>query len=190
MDRTITPELQQMYEKHVKQPSDINTHLPILWKYASECDHITELGVRDVVSTWAFLAAKPKKMISVDLLYNANIELAKKIAADNGIDFTFIQSDDIAIKLEATDLIFIDTWHVYHHLKKELDLHGNKSRKFLIFHDTVSCGVYGMPSPHENAKPGNKGIWPAITEFLAIHPEWKMLTHIPTNNGLTVLNRG
>lgn len=189
MDRTITPELQQMYEKHVKQPSDINTHLPMLRKYASECEHVTEFGVRTVVSTWAFLAAKPKRMVSVDILYNANIELAKKMAADNGINFTFIQADDTAIQIEETDLLFIDTWHVYHHLKKELDLHNSKVKKFLIFHDTVSCGVHGMPSPHENAKPGHKGIWPAITEFLAAHQEWKMLIHVPTNSGLAVLNR-
>jgi hypothetical protein len=31
---------------------DICEHLPILAKYASKCNHITEFGVRSVVSTY------------------------------------------------------------------------------------------------------------------------------------------
>ena len=41
--------------------TDIREHLLTLMFYAFECKHITEMGVRDVVSTWAFLAAKPNK---------------------------------------------------------------------------------------------------------------------------------
>jgi hypothetical protein len=46
-------------------PSDINEHLPTLLRYAQECDHITEMGVRWVVSTYAFVVASPKKIISI-----------------------------------------------------------------------------------------------------------------------------
>jgi hypothetical protein len=33
-------------------PSDINEHIPTILKYGQECEHITEMGVRWVVSTW------------------------------------------------------------------------------------------------------------------------------------------
>ena len=35
--------------------SDINEHLPTLYKYAQECDTVFETGVRGCVSSWAFL---------------------------------------------------------------------------------------------------------------------------------------
>ena len=51
--------IENYYNNLVNTPSDINEHLPTLRKYAEECDHITEMGVRWIVSTYAFLAAKP-----------------------------------------------------------------------------------------------------------------------------------
>ena len=59
--------LNEIYEKMCEKPSDINEHLPTLKKYASECDHITEMGVRTVVSTYALMMGKPKKLISIDI---------------------------------------------------------------------------------------------------------------------------
>jgi hypothetical protein len=34
--------------------SDINEHIPTLYEYAKNCEVIAEMGVRGVVSTWAF----------------------------------------------------------------------------------------------------------------------------------------
>ena len=36
-------------------PSDINEHLPTIFKYASECNSVLELGVRGCVSSYAFV---------------------------------------------------------------------------------------------------------------------------------------
>jgi len=48
--------------------SDINEHLPTIIKYGQECDHITEMGVRSVLSTWGWLASNPKNgLVSYDL---------------------------------------------------------------------------------------------------------------------------
>ena len=38
-----------------KKKSDINEHLPTLYRYASECQSVIELGVRGVVSSYAFV---------------------------------------------------------------------------------------------------------------------------------------
>jgi hypothetical protein len=35
----------------------------------------------------------------------------------------------------------------------------------------------------------NKGLWPAVEEFLAEHPEWVLHEKYVNNNGLTVLRR-
>ncbi len=43
-----------IYNNLCNEKSDINEHLPTLKRYAEKCDHITEMGVRSVVSTWAF----------------------------------------------------------------------------------------------------------------------------------------
>ena len=57
--------IEENYELKCKTISDINEHLPILKKYAEECDVVIEMGVRNVVSTWALLLAKPKKLIII-----------------------------------------------------------------------------------------------------------------------------
>jgi len=59
--------LENFYIEKCNTPSDINEHLPTLKKYAEECSHITEMGVRWVVSTYGLLMGKPKKMISYDI---------------------------------------------------------------------------------------------------------------------------
>ena len=33
--------------------SDINEHLPTLYKYSNDCESVLELGVRGIVSSWA-----------------------------------------------------------------------------------------------------------------------------------------
>ena len=40
-------------------------------------------------------------------------------------------------------MVFIDTWHVYGQLKRELERYKNESRKYLVMHDTTVDGIYG-----------------------------------------------
>ena len=65
--------IDEKFKINCLEPSDINEHLPTLLKYGKECEHITELGIRWVSSTWPLLLSNPKKMISVDIviLFNA-----------------------------------------------------------------------------------------------------------------------
>jgi hypothetical protein len=57
-------DLEEIVNTIWRTPSDINEHIPALVEYASECEHITEMGVRAITSTWAFLGAAPNKLIS------------------------------------------------------------------------------------------------------------------------------
>jgi len=189
----------EKYRQLSKTPSDINEHLATLKKYTEECDTIIEMGVRSIVSTWAFLAGKPKKLISLDLYnptkFGGNLQEVYDLASLTGIDFSFIEHDSLAYEMEPCDLLFIDTWHDYLQLKKELTRHHTKVKKYIIFHDTVSFGnsneknaeEMGILNQNETNLP--KGLWPAIEEFLYHNKNWVIWEKKPNNNGLTVLKR-
>lgn len=180
-DMNRTDDLEVIYNMCVVHECDTNELFPTLRAYAEKCDHVTEFGVRGVFTTWAFLARRPKRMVSYDIEYNANIEGAKKEAAKGGISFEFRLENTLKADIEPTDLLFIDTTHTYAHLKAELDRHAGKVSKFIAIHDTESFGLIG-----EDKGPGEKQ---AIDEFLDTHPEWRQKEHMTISNGLTILER-
>ncbi len=172
--------------------SDINEHLPILKRYAEECETITEMGIRYVVSTWAFLMARPKKIVSYDILtgldlnlFNSNLEELKNEAKAIGTEFEFHLKNVLEVEIEPTDLLFIDTYHEYNQLKQELELHSNKVNKYIILHDTTTFGESGETFK----EPNTIGIWPAVIEFLDENKNWSIKEKLTNNNGLTILEK-
>jgi hypothetical protein len=178
--------LNEIYLDNCSNYSDIQEHLPTLKKYTEECKHVTEMGVRYVVSTYAFMMGKPEKLISYDILPVENFGIdrmeLKKLALDNGTDFDFIVGDTTKIEIEETDLLFIDTWHVYKQLIVELKKHGNKVRKYIIMHDTTKFGEVGECNDGD-------GLMKAIYEFIEENPFWVIHEKYENNNGLTILKR-
>lgn len=193
-DLSAMQTIDEHFEYEKTRRSDINEHLDTLKKYSLECSHITECGVRNVVSTWAFLAARPKKYIGVDIL-PCPVQKAEALAKAEGIDFSFFQADTIHpdFVLEETDLLFIDTYHVYAQLRKELEIHNEKVRKYIIMHDTTCFGQFDQfheeYSEHIPDVPGKTGLWLAIIEFLESNDNWYLLERFENNNGLTILAR-
>lgn len=179
----MSESLNQIYERLYNTPSDINEHLPTLASYASECEHITEMGVRYIVSTYALLMGKPKKMISYDI-HMCRWEPVRDLVKED-TDFYFAIGNTLEIEIEPTDLLFIDTLHNYKQLKKELELHAKKVNKYIIFHDTTSFETVGE-SYSENPE---EGIWPAIEEFLQLNPQWTLKERFTNNNGLTIIEK-
>jgi len=187
------------------QPSDINEHLPTLAKFASDCNHITECGVRSVVSSYAFAyALKHKhnnKLIQVDLNSNENLDIFKNECNAENVNVVFYKDSDLTCPIEPTELLFIDTWHVYGHLKRELERWNTHVSKYIIMHDTtvdewdgetIRNGWNSIEQSNQTGIPEeeiNKGLWPAIDEFLESHPEWMLKERYTNNNGLTVLQR-
>jgi hypothetical protein len=185
--------------------SDINEHLPVLRSYASKVNHITECGVRSVVSSYAFadglLRKNPNKLIQVDLDSNENVKNFAQKCKEEGINVIFYQQSDLECPLEQTDLLFIDTWHVYGHLKRELARWHTMVNKYIILHDTtidadlgetVRIGWNAKSQSESTGIPVEEitnGLWPAVLEFLELHPEWRIEIRYENNNGLTVLSR-
>lgn len=184
LDDRYGSRLEDMYNYGWKQLNgDISEHFPVLRKYASECSHVTEFGTRGVVSTYALMAAKPKKLLTYDLVPNGHIWTAASVAKENDIEFGFMERDTTAISIEPTDLLFIDTLHTYSQLQRELTLHASNVRKYLIFHDTVSFG-------YKDEVGDGPGLMTAIEEFLGTHgSEWVLKERLENNNGLVVLQR-
>lgn len=190
-------EIEQIIYDISNQSSDINEHIPILIKYASECDHITEMGVRGIISTWAFLKGLPKKLISYDIQYpehwGSNLNDVYEIANKHSIQYEFKKENVLKIEIEETDLLFIDTWHTYDQLKAELLIHSPKAKKYIIMHDTTSFEYRDESAYSENAwengETSGKGLWPAIEEFLNESKNWVQHERFYNNNGLTILKR-
>jgi hypothetical protein len=176
--------IEEIYHQKCNDNSDICEHLPTLRRYAEKCDSVIELGVRSVVSTWAFLAAKPKIILSIDIKHpseyadydpnGCNLELVEELAWRNEISFGFIQADTLQVELPEADLIFFDTLHTYDQLSKELELHGHKARKYLIFHDTETY---------------KDELLPAIDQYVTFSSEWAYRERAYNNNGLIVVQR-
>jgi len=186
------------YEQLQNTPSDINEHLPTLKKYAEECDTIVEMGVRNIVSTWAFLSATPKKLISLDLynpsVYGGNLDEVYDAVNEIETDFSFVEGDSLTYNMDECDLLFIDTWHDFLQLKKELNRHHNQVKKYIILHDTTTFG-FKDENIYENYNESRvetnlpKGLYSAVDEFLLQNRNWIIWEKKPNNNGLTILKR-
>ncbi len=184
--------IQSIYEQKCATPSDIFQLLPLLKEYAEKCEHITEMGVRDPTSTYAFLAARPKKLVSYDIGRYPSVDQVESLVKEEGLDFKFILQDVLLADIEETDFLFIDTFHTKTQLERELALHSGKVRKYIGFHDSTSFEWVGENSYESVADKGTNcgvGIWPAIQEFLDTHPEWAIAFRTTINNGLTIIEK-
>ena len=197
--------LQQMYEHHCNNYSDIYEHIPVLYQLSRECSSIVEIGVRSMVSTWGILYGlshspyDQRSYIGVDLEFppSSQFHLAKTLSEDNGINFTFWRMNDMQIELEPTDMLFIDSLHTYCHLTYELEAFSSKVQKYICLHDTSDpwgnrddIEYYGdyseYPASYDRTK---RGLWPAVEDFLQRHPEWSLLERRTNNHGFTILER-
>ena len=179
--------------------SDINEHLPTLFRYAKQCNSALELGVRGCVSSWAISAGLLenkngiKKRIFMNDSRECQIGELVDILEPLGIDVKYEWKNDLEIEFgadEKYDMVFIDTWHVYGQIKRELEKFSAVATKYIIMHDTTVDEVdgetlreYGYNYQQafgratelaaETGIPRDeimKGMWFGIQEFLANHP--------------------
>ena len=203
---SFIPEL----EKAIMVQSDIYQHLPILWAFSSQCETVIECGVRTPTSTWALIqglidnSSKTKKLMSVDVNDCPNVDYVKSVASKNKVDWKFMKCSDLDLDFKSilkVDMIFIDTWHVYGHLKRELNHFHKHINKYIVMHDTTVDAIHGetircgLNAKEQSEKSGypiseiNKGLWPAVEEFLLEHKDWRLKARFNHNNGLTILEK-
>jgi hypothetical protein len=199
--------IEEKYNSLCHSPSDINEHLPILYKYAKECETIIECGVRNCVSSWALVFGlinnnKETKKILLNDKYECDISELLNNTKDLSININYEWKNDLDLYLiDNYDMVFIDTWHVYGQLKRELNKFGPIINKYIIMHDTtideidgetIRCGWSAYKQSQETGytiDEINCGLGKAITEFLEINTDWKLIEKLTNNNGLTILER-
>ena len=204
-NKTPKEKLRNNYKQACTHYSDIYEHLPVLEELATECASVTEIGVRSMVSSWGFLyglaenSALDRSYLGIDpemppftIYYDA-----KKLAKGNGINFQFLQKNDMEIEIEPVELLFIDSLHTYCHLTYELEKFSPKVSKYIVMHDTSYpwgeldwneyLGDYSEYPQHIDRT--RRGLWSAVEDFLDQHPEWSLFERRLNNHGLTILKR-
>jgi len=185
--------------------SDINEHLETLSKYASTTQTILETGVRGVVSSWALIHGlynnkSSEKSIFLNDIEPCDINEILKISENLNINLEFEWRNNLKLELDRNfDLVFIDTWHVYGQLKRELKKFSAVTNKYIILHDTTLDGDIGetirlgWDSEQQSRESGytieeiEKGLWPAVEEFLDENENWQLEKRFTNCNGLTIL---
>jgi predicted O-methyltransferase YrrM len=201
--------LQERFDAIRSDGGDIHQHVQTLADLARSCGSVVELGVRHVVSSWAFLYGlcrsdlPLRRLLLVDINETDISEFAGT-AALVGVNVEAAWTNDLDLDLEGQsfDMVFIDTWHVYAQLKRELAKYAPHARKFIVMHDTTVDAVHGesvrlgMNTREQAALTGfpeaeiRRGLWPAIDEFVKANgSEWRIRARYHNNNGLTILER-
>jgi|TARA_B100000035_G_scaffold313634_1_gene327801 cephalosporin hydroxylase len=196
--------MSELFEKEFvnayTNPSDMYEHVKYLKSLCDDEDvnHVTEMGTRTGVSTRAWLNSDVT-LRACDLKFDPSIKKLMDIAAEEGKDVSYYEGNCLEVEIEETDLLFLDTWHVYDQVVAELNLHASKVKKYIAFHDTITFGFvdeqnkvrFGIPEVDDKLKDGTKnvGIFNAIIQFMIENPEWRFKEHRTNNNGLTVIER-
>jgi hypothetical protein len=188
--------------------SDIQEHLITLYKYSSECNSVFETGVRGCISSWAFVYGllnnnnNIKKKLLCNDINICNIDELLEATKLLDIQINSIWENNLLIDInENYDITFIDTWHIYGQLKRELDKFSKITNKYIIMHDTTIDGEIGESVRNnwdinqqsiDTGIPVDeiyKGLWLAITEFLENNSDWYLVEKFTNNNGLTIIGR-
>lgn len=166
---------QKQIEHHGDGYCDVHA---ALLKYMKNCDTYKELGVKQGTTAAAVILSNPKSVELIDKRltdYNPHKKHFEKYCFNNNIKFRVREIDSTSFLAtdRSSDLLYIDTWHVYAQLQKELNLHHAFVNKYIVMHDT-------------HAKPE---LTKAIKEFLKTNSKWKMIEENKVNVGYTVLEK-
>lgn len=142
-----------------------------------ESTSYTELGVNQGTTLAIALLERVPVIRAYDINtspYNKAKHHFEKHAIEHRLDFSIEQSSTLTVDIAQCDTLYIDTLHTYAHLKKELEMHGDKAQKYIIFHDTF--------------KPRNQ-LKPAIHEFVSANPHWRIVVECDESVGFMTIAR-
>lgn len=171
-------------------PSELSLHIPLLYQLASNASRPLELGVCQGNSTVAFMCAcslTGRRLCSVDLVdYEESVrERLRSLELKDSL-WVFVQGNDVAPETveqvrqvsKTFDFIFVDTSHVREHTIEELAVYYPLLEKggAMAFHDT-----------HTELYAG--GVYEPLLEFMAGHPECRIIHDEPGAYGLTAVQK-
>ena len=176
---------------------DSDQHLLSLFSIALsiKAKNILELGVRDGNSTLPLLLAASYTGGTVDSVdinpttFRCPNEWQQHWQFHNCDTIDFLQHQAAAGK--HYDLIFVDDWHAYEHVRRELELidHLVKPSSVVLIHDLMyggTCPYYHVDLTTCSPQWANGGPYRAVAE---LNPNFWEFSTIPSCNGLTVLRK-
>ena len=170
----------EQYKKILAKRTDIQDHLGVIRGLAMQCPRVVEFGLRTGVTTTAMLDGTKTKVWSYDI--NKCTDAVSAMSRLGKGRFTFIQGNSMDVEIPECDMLLIDSKHDYAVLIRELNLHEDKVEHWIVMHDTHTFAKKGETL-------GDPGLQKAIDEFLGKKRDWKLLLHLPNQNGLTILER-
>ena len=151
-------------------------------KYMKECKSYMELGTHQGGTASIAMLAKPNRVFLVDMDMSRYRKFLAPIAQEwcdkNDIELIVKEADSTSIgTINMTDMLVIDSYHHPEHMKKELNLHGNNVRKYIIAHDTSIV----------NNKT-NDSLYQTMKQFADANG-WEVIERGTTNVGYTVIKK-
>jgi predicted O-methyltransferase YrrM len=186
--------LEDILIKSINGKGDSDRHLMTLFSIAlaTKGKNYIELGVRKGDTTVPLAEAA---RINDGVLYSVDIVGPPEIKASN---WHFHKKDAVefllyweALNFPAPDFVYIDDWHSYEHVKKELEILDRivAPKTVVVLHDLM----YGNTAPYYHSditlKDGqwaNGGPYRAVAE---LDPQFWEFCTLPWSHGLTILRK-
>ena len=181
-------------DKALKGDGDSDRHLISIFAIAlaSRGKNYVELGVREGHTTEPLYEAAK---LNNGHLWSVDLNVPTEYKPSNG-QYTFTKSDSIKFleewpKDKKMDVVFVDDWHSYPHVKKQLDLLDQcvGPSSIILLHDLM----YGNTDPFYHADLSNGGPqWDGGGPYRAVaelNPQFWEWSTLPWNNGLTILRK-
>ena len=186
--------MDEIYEFIRSIPRDLDKHLPALRALAGQCGHVTEITKRRE-SLVGLMAGRPHTAISWLMEKDPLQDRLRDVVRGNERNGTGhergthvltiheLQGTETAhIRIEPTELLFIDSRHHADRLRAELEPNIDQVSRFLVIRGTGHCG--------EKAEDGQgPGLFHGIRWLMQSRPEWRIIYHTNDEYGLTVLSR-
>ena len=182
--------------KTMSGTGDSDRHIATLFSIAlaSKAKNIIELGVRNGDTTLPLLTAaylNKGTLHSVDIektQFNPDRDLLKSWKFYKQDAITFLETWDISTNI---DLVCIDDWHSYKHVKKELEILDVlvSPSTVILLHDLMygnSCPFYHTDLTLTSGQWADGGPYRAVAK---LNPQFWEFTTLPWNNGLTILRK-
>lgn len=183
-------------ESAINGKGDSDRHLLTLFSIAlaSRGKIFIELGVRNGASSKPLLMAAELnngKLHSVDIDKNPFLENKTK-------HWRYHQQDALEFLTEweeenkpTPDLVYVDDWHSYDHVKKELEILDRivSPKTVILLHDLMygnTCPYYHADLTMKDGQWANGGPYRAVAE---LNPQFWEFSTLPWSHGLTLLRK-
>uniref|UniRef100_A0A6C0AGF3 Uncharacterized protein n=1 Tax=viral metagenome TaxID=1070528 RepID=A0A6C0AGF3_9ZZZZ len=209
----------ELYNHYSTASSHVNEHLSTIREYCFECNSVLELSISAYNLSIFWTCVLGMAQIDENTKYTGIFSVAppekdafdaRILAKEHNVDLNIVTGDtkiEMEINLNSIDLnydlVIVNSWFTYCHVKYNLNKFGKLSNKYIIVcatktqehenHSLYLDGTFGpkgdfseFPVEYDRTKTGTAH---AISEFLQENPQWKIKEVFEHNWGMTILQK-